>query len=327
MKQISISLILLLFILVTDGCKKADDTGALVPKTVTEDPTLPSITVNGAKFHVKTFGHPDSSIIFALHGGPGADFAYIENCSRLASDGYFVVLYDQRGAGLSERFPAQSYTTQQCIDDLDGIITHYRRTPAQKVFLIGHSWGAILSAGYINQHPTAIAGVVMCEPGGFDLDKITEYVARTRDYSLASETLSDIFFYNQFVSADENDHELLDYKMGLASFSDATEGNIIGNQGENPFRRFGAVCNSALNKLGVNEDLDWRTNLQAYNVPVLFMYSELNRAYGRDHAVSVSSSFGNVQLEQIPGVGHNDMISRGWDSFYPLALTYFNSLN
>src|SRR5687768_16857000 len=47
--------------------------GALVPRTVAEDASLPAIEMNGARFHVRTLGNPANPVIVFLHGGPGGD--------------------------------------------------------------------------------------------------------------------------------------------------------------------------------------------------------------------------------------------------------------
>jgi len=47
--------------------------GQLVPLTVDEDPTLPSISVNGTQLHAETFGNPTDPMLVILHGGPGGD--------------------------------------------------------------------------------------------------------------------------------------------------------------------------------------------------------------------------------------------------------------
>ena len=112
-------------------------------------PSLPAITVNGAMLHSEAFGPPDSTMVVCIHGGPGADYRYMLNAQDLADAGYRVVFYDQRGSGLSQRFPRKSYTdlgvgaVDLMYDELSGVIAHYRTHPDQKVFLLGHSWGAI----------------------------------------------------------------------------------------------------------------------------------------------------------------------------------------
>ena len=142
--------------------------GNLVPKTVAEDASLPSIEMNGSQFHVETFGNPANPVIVFLHGGPGGDYRGLLRMSERfggysLTDEYFVVYWDQRGAGLSKRVGKSELTIEQYTADLDALIDHF--SPGRPVFLIGESWGGMFAARYINQHPQRVAGAVLIEPG------------------------------------------------------------------------------------------------------------------------------------------------------------------
>jgi len=69
--------------------------------------------------------------------------------------------------------------------------------------------------------------------------------------------------------------------------------------------------------------MNFTTSLQDYTTKVLFVYSELNQAYGKSHALLVSSAFPNSQVEEIVGCGH-EMPQFGWGNFYPLIKKYLN---
>lgn len=323
-----ITVLMLSFLLF--ACKrelKINDEGNLVPKTVELDASLPSITVNGSKFHAETFGNPANKMLVILHGGPGGDYRSLLNCKEFADHGYFVVFYDQRGSGLSKRYSKSFYSIHVMIDDLDAVIAHYKTSPSQKVFLLGHSWGAMLATAYINEHPAAIRGVILGEPGGFKWQDVKDYVSRSQDYRFSSETLNDAAYLDQFVTGDENKQAILDYKYDLLSVADGAKDSPLGNEGGLPFWRGGAVVNKALFDIGERDKPDWTTNLRQFTTKVLFAYSERNKAYGLDHAQKVSAAYPNVQLEKINGAGH-DFISfpTGWNHFFPIALTYLNSL-
>jgi proline iminopeptidase len=303
---------------------KVNEPGNLVPKTVTEDASLPAITINGTRLHAETFGNPNDPIVVMLHGGPGGDYRSMLNVRALANDGYFLIFYDQRGSGLSQRQDKRSYTLQLMLDDLSSVISHYRKSPTQKIFLLGHSWGAMLATAYINSYPTAINGVILAEPGGFTWDETKDYLNRTRNLSAFNEHSNDGFYPDQVLTGKENEHEVLDYKMAIASAVDNREGNALGNAGASPFWRFGAATQSALFDIASKDGFDWTTNLSHYTTKVLFCYSELNKAYGVAHAQLLSSAYPHVQLEKIPGTGH-DILYFGWNNFYPLAKNYFNA--
>jgi len=299
--------------------------GLLVPLTVDEDPSLPSLQVNGTLLHVDTFGNPADPIIIMIHGGPGGDYRSLLQAQAFANDGYFVVFYDQRGTGLSQRVDASDFEEVQImIDDLDALITHFRLTSEQKVFLVGHSWGAMLATGYINQFPEKINGVVLAEPGGFTWDQVLDYLSKSNHIDLFSEALNDALFPEQ-IFAGRDEHEILDYKAAYFFAFENAPGNTIGNAGPYPFWRSGAVSAEAMIETGETKGLDFTAHLHEYTTNVLFTYSELNTAYGEEWAHTVGSAYPNVEYHEIPGTGH-EMLYFGWDAFYPIALTYLNEL-
>lgn len=307
------------------SCKENNsiDTSQLVLPTVDENASLPSIFVNNTQLHSETFGDPTKPILLIIHGGPGADYRSLLNCKAFADDGYFVVFYDQRGSGLSKRHDADIYTTQIFIDDLHAVINHYQQDSSQRVILLGHSWGAMLATAYINDYPDRIAGLIMAEPGGFTWEQTKEYISRAFDIKLFSETTNDQVYLDQFLTGD--DHELLDYKLSLSLAADFSEGNTVGNAGPYPEWRFGAICNSASLDYVDKHPFDFTTNLSQYTTKVLFTYSELSEAYGKEHAKAVASAYPQADLVKINGTGH-EIIYFGWNQFYPVAKTYLESI-
>ncbi len=320
-----------IFCILLSACtkeRKINDSGFLVPKTVVEDLSLPSITVNGAKFHAEAFGPADSAIILVLHGGPASDYRYLYNCKEFANQGYRVVFYDQRGTGLSQRFPKSHYkSVQQLTDDVNAIIAFYRKVPTQKVFLLGHSWGGILASAYINRHPATVNGAVIAEPGGLKWKDVKDYIDASRKMKFTSEALNNATYLDQFLTGKENEHEILDYKYSMLS-STGDESNVVGNEGVLPQWRPGIVLQNAYFDIAERENPDWTDRfLRSFTTKVLFVYSERNTAYGLAYAQKVSAAFPNVQLFKTLGAGH-DMLSfpTGWNNTYPVMLSYFNSL-
>jgi len=299
--------------------------GALVPRTVAEDPTLPSLIVNGNLLHVESFGDPADPILVLIHGGPGGDYRSLLNAKDFVQEGYFVVFYDQRGTGLSERVDrSQFQDVQIMIDDLDALIDHFKIHNDQKVFLMGHSWGAMLATAYINQNPGKVNGVVLAEPGGFTWPQAKDYISRANAIDLSSEALNDALFPDQIFSG-RDEHEILDYKAAYFMTFENAPGNTIGNAGPYPFWRNGAVSSDAMLDFAEDHGFDFTTHLQQYDTEVLFAYSEFNSAYGADWAHDVGEVFPHVTYFEVKGSGH-ELLYFGWDSFYPVALTYLNKL-
>ena len=310
------------------------DSGNLVPKTVDQDLSLPSITVNNAVLHSEAFGHPDSSMIVCIHGGPGSDYRYMLNSKDLADYGYRVVFYDQRGSGLSQRFSKKSYTNLKLgvldvlYNELSGVINHYRTKPDQKIFLLGHSWGGMLATGYTGRYPTAIQGLAVCEPGGLKWNDTKKYLESVLSFNVWSEMMNDVSYLDQFITGKEDEHEILDYRVGVILSEMEKTGDVRTEPAS--FWRGGAVINSALAEIGEDYKPDFSNGISNFEVPVLFFYSEKNEAYGDLWAQKVSSAYNSVELFKINGVGHDDIIKdkTAWrEQTLPKMLTYFNSLN
>ena len=312
---------------VLGGCQEEldiNEPGNLVPKTVDQDTSLPSIQVNDALLHAEAFGPVNGPLVVVLHGGPGSDYRYLLNCKAFADQGYRVVFYDQRGSGLSQRFPKQYATMQMAYDDLTAVISHYSVSPTQKVFLLGHSWGAMLASAYINQYPNAIEGAILAEPGGLVWKDVEGYIKRSRKLKYFGEALNNAVYADQFITGKADQHAILDYKFMMLTSAESSE---IGNEGSLPEWRGGAVTFDAYLEMGDREKPDWTQHLNSYNKKVLFIYSANNKAYGLSHAQKVSSAFPNVQLFKTEDAGH-DMLtfSTGWNNTYPVMLDYLNTL-
>jgi proline iminopeptidase len=260
-------------------------------------------------------------MLVILHGGPGGDYRVMLNCKKFTEDGFYVVFYDQRGSGLSRRHNKDVYTGQFYIDDLEGVINHYRSTQGQKIFLLGQSWGAMLATAYINAHPSAISGAVLSEPGGFTWDDTKGYISRWMKLSMFDETSNDFLSIDEFLTAD--DHVKIDYRGALRSAGGFAPGNKLGITGPMPLWRQGAVCNAAMTSYAETHPFDFTQNLKQYTTKILFAYSELNQAYGKEYAEKVSSAYPNVQLVEVKGTGHEIPYS-GWENYYPVAKTYLN---
>ncbi|WP_254898390.1 alpha/beta fold hydrolase [Kitasatospora sp. NA04385] len=108
-----------------------------------------------------------------MHGGPGTPGEAEDGLdAALAAAGYPVHEYDQLGSGDSPR-PAglDGYTVQRQVDDLEAV---RQRIGAERIVLIGASWGATLAAEYLAAHPEHVAKVVFTSPGALWAPEYTD---------------------------------------------------------------------------------------------------------------------------------------------------------
>ena len=108
--------------------------------------------------YVEQSGIPEGIPVIFLHGGP---------CSGTKPDHrrffnpehYHIILFDQRGCGLSLPFgELENNTTQDLIDDMERIRQHLS---IKQWMLFGGSWGAALALLYAQQHQDKVLGMII----------------------------------------------------------------------------------------------------------------------------------------------------------------------
>jgi proline iminopeptidase len=287
------------------GCLDAGDPGNLVPKTVAEDPDLPHVAVADTLLHAEAFGDPGAPILMVLHGGPGGDYRDLLPIRALAGDGYRVVFWDQRGAGLSQRHDAASYTFTKYLEDLRLVIEHHTAVPDQPLVFLGHSWGAMFATWFINEHGDyggRVRGAVLSEPGAFTKKQLEGFLKRyMASIEFTSELLNDGTWSRQFMSP--ADHARADYLAMQLSFGGAPSEHRDPAK-PSPNWRVGAVVNSALLKLGLEQGFDWTTNLGDFRRKVLFLRGDLNTAATREHQEELASSYPDADIVTLTNAGH-----------------------
>ncbi|MFD0691981.1 alpha/beta hydrolase [Actinomadura fibrosa] len=111
-----------------------------------------------------------SAPIVLVGGGPGeavvSDASQARYFGQLARLGRPVYVYDQLGAGLSSRLDDPAGYTVRChVDDLEGI---RQALGADRLVLMGSSWGGSLVASYLARHPDRVAKAVSTSPAPID---------------------------------------------------------------------------------------------------------------------------------------------------------------
>lgn len=300
-----------LALLVAAGCEplSPSDPGNLVPRTVAEDPSLPAIDMNGSRFHLETMGDPANPVIVFLHGGPGGDYRCMlrltqpQNGYSLA-DEYYLILWDQRGCGLSQRHDKDVLTLDTYVHDLDTLLDRY--SLGKPAFLIGESWGGMYATKYINEYPQKVAGAVLIEPGPMDGPTFEHLEDDMFDLSLGDEWLNDFTWSNQFLSPD--DHARMDYQRMLGAKESQPKFHLS-SVDPSPTWRMGAAANKYISEDGQdaegNFNYDFTTNLSAYSTPVLFVAGSLSEVLGPSLQVEQMKHYPSATLEVVDDAGHD----------------------
>jgi proline iminopeptidase len=110
------------------------------------------------KLYVEESGAENGIPVLFLHGGPGAGCSD-QDRRFFNPDKYRIILYDQRGAGLSTpHAELRNNTTQHLIGDIEKIREHLG---IEQWVLFGGSWGSTLGLLYGQAFPERVLGMVL----------------------------------------------------------------------------------------------------------------------------------------------------------------------
>jgi proline iminopeptidase len=119
----------------------------------------------GATLYVEVLGTATGVPLVVVNGGPGFDHTYEHAAVPGTTSAWEtlakkrrVVFYDQRGNGRSSALkPGQPCGLAEQIDDLEAVRAHLG---ADRIDLLGHSWGGFLVMAYAARHPEHIRHLI-----------------------------------------------------------------------------------------------------------------------------------------------------------------------
>ena len=258
--------------------------------------------------------HP---IIF-LQGGPGGFISErtIKTLSPLSEEGYDIYFYDQIGSGQSDRLEdITEYSADRHKRDLEEII---RRIGAEKVILIGQSWGAILATLLMSDHPELVQSAIFTGPGpippmrqglsrvvapdSLNLKDALYSNKEANEQSKSARIDLVVFWAKSFGAKLASDEEMdgfqtvLDGELNKATVCDTSK--AVKAEGG------GGFYAQVMTMRSLNEIKDPRPKLRGLTIPILVMKGQCdNQPWGA--AKEYLDLFPNHQLKIIPDAGHS----------------------
>jgi proline iminopeptidase len=231
--------------------------------------------------------------VILVHGGPGHSSLSFKNSFDFLAEQTRVIYYDQRGSGNSQVKPnSTDYTIEQLIEELETL----RRdvVKADKVILIGHSFGSALVQRYSLKYPQHVEKMVII--GGIRINNgmNNHFVWKWFGPALYSTSLgfppadpqaADTWFTKSFTS---DSNRLFDKKRI----------DLLENQGSLSFRPWFEI---SLSLTGYN----YRNELSQLSIPTLFIYGAADSPYtGKPVADELCALLPNCAAADFEQSGH-----------------------
>lgn len=139
---------------------------------------LDVVTDDALTLRVQVHGAAGTDVpVVLVHGYTGGSVDWDPLLPGLAAERP-VVVYDQRGHGLSDRGAPERYTVAQLVADLGRVVNRVRTEfSADGVALVGHSLGGVVAMEYAVAHPDVLTSLVLMDTSGAPDFQVPEQVA------------------------------------------------------------------------------------------------------------------------------------------------------
>ena len=246
------------------------------------------------------YGPAGAPQLVVLHGGPGADHAYLLPQMLALAGRYDCLYYDQRGGGRSKTDDRTPITWRTQVDDLHRVVGELGADP---VSLVGYSWGALLAMLYAIERARAPAAMAACRRLALlDPAPVTRawrdafeaaFAARMRSPAIVA--LRDALAASGLRERDRDAYRQRAFELSVAGyFADPARARDL-----TPFRVTGRVQQSIWDSLG---EFDLRAGLATVRLPALVVH-------GRNDPIPLESSQGvadalGAELVVLDDCGH-----------------------
>lgn len=254
--------------------------------------------------------------LLMLHGGPGADHAYmLPQMLDLAADRE-CLLYDQRGGGKSRTDDRTPITWRTHVEDLAAVVKELNAGP---LTVVGYSWGGMLALLYAIEATAGRAGpvpdrLVLLDPAPLSRAWRTEFEAEfaRRQQSETIAMLREELASSGLRERDPEAYRQRTFELSVAGyFADPARAREL-----TPFRVTGRVQKEVWDSLG---DFDLIPALRDLRIPTFVVH-------GRQDPIPLASSQAAAaalaaETLWLDDCGHVPYVERG-DALFP-ALRLF----
>lgn len=157
---------------------------------------------DGVRLFYRKVGPGKETIVY-LHGGPGSNFRGQEEYVEPLARGRTLIMYDQRGSGLSDIVTdPKLLTATHHVRDLEELRKHFG---LEKMSIVGLSWGSALAALYAAEHPARVERIVFVSPMAPRRVHLDERIAKLNSLRTAADIAHRREMQQQLPTANDTD--------------------------------------------------------------------------------------------------------------------------
>ena len=237
-------------------------------------------TTTGSPLYWAKYGRPNAPKLIVLHGGPGADQAYLLPQMLHLGEKHDLLFYDQRGGGRSKSDARIPVTWETHVEDLGAVVEEFELNPLS---IVGYSWGAVLALLYAieqkrNPHLRAPDRLSLVSPAPLTREYRRQFEAEFARRQQSPEILRmrEELAASDLRAKDPEAYRQRAFELGVAGyFSDPRNAKDL-----TPFRVVGRVQQSVWESLG---DFNLISDMKGIKIPSIMIT-------GRDDPIPFASS-------------------------------------
>lgn len=265
---------------------------------------------DGVTLHYEIVGKGEPVVL--LSGGPGFSPEYLRPIAEKLQKSYAAVLFHQRGTGRSKlaKYDAEVLDFKRLTADLDAL---RRELKQEKLLIVAHSFGGILSMMYAREHPNRIRALALIDSGGPTLAAVPKFNTNLEARFSADE---------QARVKEWSDPERMkaDRKRAVLEITKAKTAAYFADRSK------AALLIEPMNEESFNDAVFWgvvmqmmaldvRAGLEKVKAPVLVIHGKQDPL---ESAAEVHATFPGSTLVLIDGAGHFPWLEKPSEVYGPL---------
>jgi len=256
------------------------------------------IRAGGFELATETFGDATLRPVLLIMGGMASMLWWPEAfCERLASQGRYVIRYDNRDTGRSTKYPPgkPGYTFDDMVEDVFRVLDGHAIPAAH---IVGMSLGGMIGQAAAIKQPSRVLSLtaISSSPVGTDTSHLPPFSEAVMEHMDGADKV-DWTSREQVIAYMVEDSRVI---AGTAHPFDGTKARAFIERDHDRSGGYLNATNHALLKMGDA----WRGRLHEMRTPLLVIHGTADPIYAVDHGIALAEAVSGAKLVRINGGGH-----------------------